>query len=97
MSRSRLPIRRRPGCLWPGIALMLLAGFPPNARGGPSFEVLHDACDSNDDGDVDISDAIATLGVLFLGGGVIPLPGTTDCGVDPTVDQVGCDAYDRCP
>ncbi len=55
-----------------------------------------DACDSNDDGTNDISDAIATLGVLFLGTGTIPAPGITSCGVDPTDDQIGCDAYGAC-
>ncbi len=49
-----------------------------------------DACDSNDDGAADISDAIATLGVLFLGGTEIPPPGITDCGVDPTDDELDC-------
>jgi hypothetical protein len=56
-----------------------------------------DACDSNDDGTVDISDAIATLVVLFLGNGVIPLPGMTECGVDPTDDVLACDSFEGCP
>ena len=57
-----------------------------------------DACDSNDDGTVDISDAIATLGVLFLGQGNIPLPGMTECGVDPSDDELGCETFfERCP
>ncbi|MEM7232587.1 MAG: hypothetical protein AAF517_10455, partial [Planctomycetota bacterium] len=56
-----------------------------------------DACDSNDDGDLDVSDAIRTLGVLFLGQGVIPLPGTEECGVDPTDDAIGCRTAPRCP
>ena len=56
-----------------------------------------DACDSNDDGARDISDAIETLGVLFLGNGEIPLPGMTECGVDPTEDAVGCGEYNGCP
>ena len=56
-----------------------------------------DACDSNDDGAVDISDAINTLGVLFLGNGIFPLPGMTDCGFDPTDDELGCDTFERCP
>ncbi len=47
-----------------------------------------DACDSNDDSVVDISDSITTLGVLFLGQGTIPRPGMNDCGVDPTDDEV---------
>ncbi len=49
-----------------------------------------DACDSNDDGEVDISDPITTLEVLFLGQGSIPLPGSRDCGVDPTQDELSC-------
>ncbi len=64
------------------------------AAGDPACD---DACDSNDDGTVDISDAINTLGVLFLGSGVVPPPGMTECGVDPTDDEVGCDAVERCP
>ncbi len=56
-----------------------------------------DACDSNDDGNVDIADAVATLGVLFFGNGVIPLPGVTQCGGDPTDDVLGCDRYLACP
>lgn len=56
-----------------------------------------DACDSNDDGAMDISDAVATLGVLFLGRGLIPLPGMTECGVDPTDDELRCAEYGQCP
>jgi hypothetical protein len=55
-----------------------------------------DAADSNDDGEVDISDAVATLGVLFVGQGVIPLPGMHDCGRDPTFDQLTCLSFERC-
>ena len=56
-----------------------------------------DACDSNDDSAVDISDAITTLGVLFLGNGIIPLPGMSECGVDPTDDELTCETFERCP
>jgi hypothetical protein len=52
-----------------------------------------DACDSNDDRVADISDAISTLGVLFLGQGEIPLPGPNDCGPDPTEDELGCGTW----
>ena len=55
-----------------------------------------DACDSNDDGAVDISDAIATLGVLFLGNGIIPPPGMTGCGGDPTGDALDCERVSEC-
>jgi hypothetical protein len=55
-----------------------------------------DAADSNDDGILDISDAVATLGALFLGQGPIPPPGLNDCGLDPTPDEVTCEEYLRC-
>ena len=63
-------------------------------EGDPGCE---DSCDSNDDGTVDISDSIMALGVLFLGNGVIPPPGMTNCGVDPSDDQVGCETHASCP
>lgn len=50
-----------------------------------------DAADANDDGRVDISDAIMTLEVLFLGQGTVPPPGTKECGVDPTDDELECE------
>ena len=56
-----------------------------------------DACDANDDGTVDVSDAINTLGVLFLGNAIVPLPGMEDCGFDPTGDEVSCETYGGCP
>ena len=64
---------------------------------GQGVPPCDDACDSNDDGTVDISDAINTLGVLFLGKPVIPLPGMTDCGVDPTEDVIRCLRHEACP
>ena len=42
--------------------------------------------DSNDDGKVDISDAISTLGVLFLGQGEITCRDACDSNDDGTVD-----------
>ena len=56
-----------------------------------------DSWDSNDDDVVDISDAINTLHVLFLGNGVIALPGMKHCGVDPTDDELDCDTFEICP
>jgi hypothetical protein len=55
-----------------------------------------DASDANDDGMVDISDAVTTLGVLFLGQGEIPPPGYSQCGPDPTIDELGCTHYESC-
>ena len=51
-----------------------------------------DACDSNDDGEFDISDAINSLYVLFLGQGEIPAPGMIQCGPDPTIDELICES-----
>jgi hypothetical protein len=56
-----------------------------------------DGCDANDDGVLDLSDAIATLGVLFLGHEALPSPGTDDCGIDPTDDELGCATSTHCP
>jgi len=55
-----------------------------------------DALDSNDDSDVDLSDGIHILNDFFREGTGIPAPGPFDCGPDPTVDRLGCRAYDAC-
>jgi dienelactone hydrolase len=54
-----------------------------------------DAADANDDGAVDIADAIAVLSHLFAGSGDLPEP-FGECGVDPTVDELGCVEYPGC-
>ena len=64
---------------------------------GGTAPTCQDAADANDNGFVDVSDAINTLSVLFLGQGEIPLPGMNDCGVDPTDDELDCEEYERCP
>jgi len=64
---------------------------------GDSALPCEDAADANDDGGVDLSDAVATFNFLFLGGAVPPDPGPAECGVDPTDDALGCDAFDPCP
>lgn len=55
-----------------------------------------DAADVNDDGRANIADPIYLLGHLFLGG---PPPGAPlkACGVDVTVDALGCARYASCP
>jgi hypothetical protein len=60
------------------------------------LENLGDTGDSNDDGELDISDAIHTLGYLFLGFGDIPAPGPGDCGIDPTLDELSCESFAPC-
>jgi hypothetical protein len=51
--------------------------------------------DVNDDGNIDLSDAVYLLTNLFLGGPV-PEPPFPDCGVDETVDDLGCVAHEFC-
>jgi PKD repeat protein len=54
-----------------------------------------DAADSNDDGVLDIADAIAMLSHLFAAAGDLPAP-FGQCGIDPTVDELGCLEYAGC-
>ena len=54
------------------------------------------SADSNDSGDLDLADAVYTLGYLFGGGPGLPAPGLV-CGTDPTDDGLSCASYDSCP
>ncbi len=54
-----------------------------------------DAADANDDGAIDVSDAIYVLHYLFVNGPRIPRP-HPGCGIDPTVDALGCLEYTPC-
>jgi hypothetical protein len=54
-----------------------------------------DAMDSDDNGRIEITDAIRILAYLFLGGATIPPP-LTDCGEDPTLDELDCGIYGSC-
>ncbi|MEC9476113.1 MAG: di-heme oxidoredictase family protein [Planctomycetota bacterium] len=65
--------------------------------GGAGPATCEDAHDANDDGAYDISDPIYSLGYLFGNGPVMPAPGSTNCGTDPTVDTLDCDSYLACP
>ena len=58
----------------------------------PSCE---DAADLNDDGVIDVSDAVYSLGYQFGGGSAphAPFPG---CGDDPTSDDLDCDRFAGC-
>jgi len=63
------------------------------------------ACDCNDDGRIDLADAICILQFLFRGGNFPPAPGpgfsTTDpdipADVDPTPDKLTCPGGANCP
>ena len=49
-----------------------------------------DACDVNDDGDLDLGDAVELLGFVFSGNPA-GFPEPALCGFDPTIDTLGCD------
>jgi hypothetical protein len=58
-----------------------------------------DSADSNNDGLVDLSDPLFTLGDFFINPypwSFIPGPGPFECGTDPGLDALGCDAYPVC-
>lgn len=59
--------------------------------GGADMLCLKSA-DGNDDGVVDLSDALHITNHLFLRGPAPPLPGST-CGSDPTPDTLSCTAH----
>ncbi|MGE4618497.1 MAG: proprotein convertase P-domain-containing protein [Planctomycetota bacterium] len=58
---------------------------------GETDPLCADACDNNDDGNLDVGDAISQLDSLFGGSAPPPAPGPTNCGVDPTEDSLGCE------
>jgi hypothetical protein len=49
----------------------------------------------NNDAAIDISDGIAVLNWLF-GSGEEPASPFADCGVDPTEDELSCEAFGGC-
>jgi hypothetical protein len=53
------------------------------------------AADANDDGGAGISDAVYSLGYLFLGGPTPPAP-YPGCGTESTEDALGCEDYPGC-
>ncbi|MEM7165687.1 MAG: hypothetical protein AAF581_09495 [Planctomycetota bacterium] len=75
---------------------LLQQTFPP--AGGPPAMACMDACDCNDDGTLNISDAIWMLNAV-LGNPSVPLPGPyPDCGEDVAEDGIDCAAsISGCP
>ena len=64
--------------------------------GGPAG-TCQDACDGNDDGSLNIADAIYVLAALFSGGPSPAAPGTANCGEDPATDTLDCASFVACP
>jgi hypothetical protein len=50
-----------------------------------------DAADTDDSGEIDISDALFLLEVLFRGGRFLPYPGGLVPGPDPSPDALSCE------
>lgn len=65
-----------------------------SAMGGPA--PCDDACDTDDDGGLDLADMVSLLNNLFSGG-PDPLPPSPDCGQDSTADGMDCETYSACP
>jgi hypothetical protein len=65
------------------------------AFAGGTAPTCLDTADSNDDGVIDIADAIAVLSHLFASSGDLAEP-FGECGVDPTIDELGCSSYEPC-
>ena len=58
--------------------------------------VCLDACDTNDDGVLDLSDGISLAFHLFAMGAPPPPP-YPGCGIDGFTDTIGCNDYTPCP
>ncbi|MGE3167131.1 MAG: hypothetical protein AB7O52_19670 [Planctomycetota bacterium] len=65
-------------------------------NGAPNALHCDDGCDANDDGSLNLVDAIAQLNSLF-GTPPVPLPGPSMCGLDTTMDNLGCTGFVTCP
>jgi hypothetical protein len=62
-----------------------LLGFLFLGEAGPACQ---DAADADDTGRLDLNDPVFILGYLFQGGLEPPAPGPTNCGSDPTADDL---------
>ncbi|MGQ9589133.1 MAG: hypothetical protein ACUVYA_02435 [Planctomycetota bacterium] len=60
--------------------------------GSPEELPCEDAADANDDGELNLTDAVYLLGYLFLGGPEPRPPFPWPPGLDPTADELGCEA-----
>ena len=67
-----------------------------NLFSGDADSGCPDAGDADDNGALQITDAVRILGFLFLGEGEPPAPGTKSCGVDPTADGLASCVNEVC-
>lgn len=85
------PQLRRGDCSPDGSVTISDAIFYLSTLFGPAQPLAcADACDSNDDGQLDIADAVRTLTYLFAGGVALPPP-FPGCGTDPSSDAIECE------
>lgn len=82
MQRDRTAIGSIPGLSLAALVTASMFALAPPAMAGGSFV----RGDANDDGAVDIADAIHTLGFLFSGGPAASCPDAADANDDGTVD-----------
>ena len=75
---------------------VFLNGFTIEGEGGDGKPVFHRG-DADDNGELQLTDAIRILGFLFLGAESLPPPGPMSCGEDPTEDTISCEMYTACP
>lgn len=52
-----------------------------------------DAADTNDSGHLDIVDSVAIFAYLMMGMPAPDTPGPESCGIDPSVDRIGCSTF----
>jgi hypothetical protein len=64
--------------------------------GNTSAPECMDAADADDNGDTNLTDAVYSLTFLFLGGDPPPVPGPSECGTDPTGDELPPCDYHSC-
>jgi len=63
---------------------------------GQTYMLCNDAADTDDSGELDISDPIHLLDDFFRAGTSIPAPGPFACGADPTPERLDCETYPAC-
>ncbi|MFN0059929.1 MAG: hypothetical protein ACKVX7_15840 [Planctomycetota bacterium] len=56
-----------------------------------------DACDSNDDGNLNLADPLYSLMYMFVPGSPPPVSPFPSCGLDPSPDGLECAAFVGCP